>query len=309
MQQPRPPTIAPERKWLSLADGEASYLEWDGGGRENKGGTLHFAHANGFNAQTYQRLLQPLAGRFRILASDARGHGLSRLPAPPGFAAGWTVYRDDLIALLERLGGGPALLAGHSMGAIASLMVAAARPELVRALVLVEPVFVPPLAPLLRRLRNFRGALGPDLAARAARRRDVFDSTDEMEQSYHGRGVFSRWPDAILHDYVAGGAVLRADGRVQLACAPRIESENFASTPTGIYRLARRLTCPVTLIHGLGPGSTCRPAEAQAFVQRKPDTHVVALKHIGHFLPMQRPQIVREEIKAMADRLGSPSTP
>ena len=75
MQEPQPPMIAPERKWLPLSDGQMSYLEWDDAGRENEGGTLHFAHANGFNAQTYQRLLQPLSGRFQILVSDARGHG------------------------------------------------------------------------------------------------------------------------------------------------------------------------------------------------------------------------------------------
>ena len=40
-----------------------STLEW-----ENDGPALHFAHANGFNAQTYQSLLQPLSGRFHIHA-------------------------------------------------------------------------------------------------------------------------------------------------------------------------------------------------------------------------------------------------
>ena len=36
---------------------------------------LHWAHANGFNGQTYAPLLAPLAERFDIYAWDARGHG------------------------------------------------------------------------------------------------------------------------------------------------------------------------------------------------------------------------------------------
>ena len=58
-----------------MAGGEVSYLEW-----ENSGPALHFAHANGFNAETYRRLLQPLASLFHIFALDMRGHGFTTLP-------------------------------------------------------------------------------------------------------------------------------------------------------------------------------------------------------------------------------------
>lgn len=292
--------IEPVRKDLSLADGAISTLEWGGDGP-----LLHFAHANGFNAQTYTSLLQPLSGRFHIVASDARGHGFSRLPTPDGFAAGWACFRDDLIGLLDGLAAGPAILAGHSMGGVMSLMAAAMRPDLVAGLVLVEPVFVPAMAPMMMRLsRIMRREAEPHLADRAAKRRDVFDSADEIERSYRGRGAFKHWPDTMLHDYVEGGSVMTEDGRVRLACSPRVEAACFRSAPVARYRLASQIRCPVTLIHGEGPGSTCSPASARAFAKRKPDTRIVALKGVGHFLPMQRPEVVREEINALADRIG-----
>ena len=291
--------IEPVRISPTLADGIMSTLEW-----ENDGPALHFAHANGFNAQTYQSLLQPLSGRFHIHASDARGHGFSTLPTPDGFAAGWTCFRDDLIALLEQLETGPAILAGHSMGGVMSLMAAALRPDLVRGLVLIEPVFVPALAPLKMRLsRIMTRDAEPHLADRAAKRRDLFESGMEIEQSYRGRGAFRHWPDTMLHDYVEGGILPTEDGRVRLACSPRVEAECFRSAPIARYRLAAQIRCPVTLIHGEGAGSTCSPALARAFKRKKPDTRVVAVKGVGHFLPMQRPEIVREEINALADRL------
>jgi pimeloyl-ACP methyl ester carboxylesterase len=293
----------PVRKSMPMEDGALSYLEWESGGP-----TLHFSHANGFNARTYRTLLEPLAERFHIYAGDLRGHGLSTLATPPGFTRGWTVLRDDMIRFLDGLGGGPVLLAGHSIGGVVSLMTAVTRPDLVRALVLVEPVFVPAIAPWLYRLSKILGRkrhVSPDLAARAARRRDIFESVEAMEDSYRGRGAFKGWSDAMLHDYVVGGTVPTEDGKVRLSCAPRVESETFMNTPIAMYRLARKVACPVTLIHGGQSGSTCHAREAAIFAAKKPDTRVVTVPDSGHFLPMEHPEVVRDEIVRMGERVGA----
>ncbi|MBV9331213.1 MAG: alpha/beta hydrolase, partial [Alphaproteobacteria bacterium] len=177
---------APFRKSLPVEEGDVSFLEWKGA----RPG-LHFAHANGFNAQTYQSLLSPLAEDFRILASDMRGHGFTTLPARAGKNR-WTVYGHDLESFLDAVHPAPLVLAGHSMGAIASLMLAAKRPERVRALVLAEPVLVPPLAHVKMRLARLAGLrpAAPDLAERAARRRELFPSREEAFAAWRGRGAF-----------------------------------------------------------------------------------------------------------------------
>ena len=56
---------------VSTSAGEIAALSWSEAGSEAP--LLHFAHATGFNAHTYRRLLEPLSKRFRIAASDARG--------------------------------------------------------------------------------------------------------------------------------------------------------------------------------------------------------------------------------------------
>lgn len=292
----------PVRKTTPMMDGALGYLEW-----ENAGPVLHFAHANGFNAETYKSLLAPLANRFHIYAADQRGHGFSTLPAPPGFAKGWTAFRDDLIRFLEQLGGEPKLLAGHSLGGAASLMAAAARPDLVRGLILIEPVFVPAMMFRLYRLFIATGLGRPkvvDFVERATKRRDMFESVAAAEAAYRGNGAFKSWPAEMVHDYVAGGTLPAADGRVRLACAPRVEAEGYAGTPGGIYRLAGKVRCPVTLIRGENPGSTCRPQEAAAVSRLKPNTRIVTVAGAGHFLPMERRDIVRDEIVRMAEHLS-----
>jgi pimeloyl-ACP methyl ester carboxylesterase len=274
------------RRSLSVAEGSISYIAWP---RPAPG--LHFAHANGFNAQTYSTLLAPLADSFSIVASDLRGHGHTQLPTPPGFSQGWRIFADDLIGALQGLFTGPVLLAGHSMGAIASLMVAASHPELVRGLVLIEPVFVPPVI-------GVRPV--PDIAERAARRRAIFPSRAAMQDAYTGRGAFKGWPDAVLRDYILGGTRPTEDGQIALSCEPRVEAEDFCSSPVAAYELAGHIRCPVTLIRGDGEGSTCGANEAAAFVALKPDTSLITVPGASHFLPMEFPDLVRTHIQERA---------
>src|ERR1700749_1234483 len=160
----------PQRETMKLWDGEVSYLEWMGAGPP-----LLFSHATGFNAETYKSLLQPLSERFHVYAEDQRGHGFNSLPAEPGSAKDWTIYRDDLIRFLDGFDGRPMILAGHSMGATVSLMAAMMRPDLVRGLVWIEPVFIPgsPLYWLFAKLHMARRG-DPDLASRAEKRRAEF---------------------------------------------------------------------------------------------------------------------------------------
>ena len=72
---------------------------------------------------------------FRVATMDLRGHGDSDVS--------FTAYDDpaaasDITALIEHLGG-PALVIGNSMGAAASVIVAAENPSLVSGLVLIGP--------------------------------------------------------------------------------------------------------------------------------------------------------------------------
>ncbi len=71
-----------------------------------------------------------------VTAPDHRGHGLSDHIGPGAYYAFWD-YVSDAAALARSLGG-PVDLVGHSMGGTISVLLAAAAPELVRRLVLVE---------------------------------------------------------------------------------------------------------------------------------------------------------------------------
>jgi pimeloyl-ACP methyl ester carboxylesterase len=77
-------------------------------------------------------LVDLLVARWHVYAPDLRGHGLS------GHVAGRYRLRDyaaDTVAFLAGVVREPAVLFGHSLGGQVAIMVAATRPDLVRAVV------------------------------------------------------------------------------------------------------------------------------------------------------------------------------
>jgi 3-oxoadipate enol-lactonase len=88
--------------------------------------------------------LDALAGIARLLVYDARGHGLSEGPDDPA-AYTWESLGLDMVGLADAFGEETAVFGGASMGAASALWAAIERPERVRALVMVMP---PPLGPL-----------------------------------------------------------------------------------------------------------------------------------------------------------------
>src|SRR5439155_15402319 len=84
--------------------------------------------------------LDALAGQFRLLLPERRGHG--HTPDVPGPIT-VEVMTQDTIAFLDAVTGGPLPLAGYSAGATVALWVAVRRPDLVERLVLISCAFHP----------------------------------------------------------------------------------------------------------------------------------------------------------------------
>ncbi|WP_372341969.1 alpha/beta fold hydrolase [Nocardia sp. CC227C] len=81
-------------------------------------------------AGEFQGLAEALSSDFTVLTTDPRGHGSSVLtdpeqdPTPPARA-------DDLARLIRQVDAGPAVVFGSSGGAVTTLALVAAAPELV----------------------------------------------------------------------------------------------------------------------------------------------------------------------------------
>lgn len=304
------PSVDPVRLGFERAEGMQSFLEWKSGEGLPP---LHFAHANGFNGSTYQKLLAPLADRFHIRAWDARGHGQTSLTADPQTQTSWYRYSDDLVALLERFAddaGAPVLLAGHSMGGTTSILAAARRPDLVRGLVLLDPVMIRRnQGRMLQWMRRLGIGLGPhDLATGAERRRSVFSDRKTMVEKYTGRGAFTTWPVEMIADYVAGGTRDLPNGDVELTCAPAWEAANFRGHEHDTFHALHKVTCPITLVYA-GIGTTCRGDAPQIIGRQDKKATILRVGTATHFLPMEYPDITRREILTLSARLNAQKDP
>ena len=291
---------APRRRLIAIdgatGPGEVAALEF---GPQDRPIDVVFVHANGFNAQTYTSLLAPLSAGLRVLAIDQRGHGATPLPTRTEGRRSWIDLRDDLLALLKSLDGPPVVLAGHSMGGTVSLLAAGARPAAVKGLVLLDPVIMPRLVALYALAPWTSGALWKKMpiAEAALRRRSVFDDREAVVAAYTGRGAFKTWPEAMLVDYVDGGFLDREDGKVELACAPAWEASNYCAQGHDPWRAIRHVTGPVRILRA-ETGSTCRAGDS--FVRRGKDVVIETVAGTSHFLPMERPDLARDAIFAMA---------
>ena len=251
-----------------------------------------FSHANGFNGRTYRTILQPLAQDLRILALDLRGHGATTLPTVIEGRQGWLEFRDDLLALLAALGQGPTVLAGHSMGGTTSLLAAAVQPAKVKALALFDPVVMPsdppPDAAMLQ---------ASPLVAGALRRRAVFPSRQAAFEAYLGRGAFKSWSDVQLADYLAAGLSETQAGEVSLTCTPEWEASNFRTHNYDAWTAFRESRCPIRILRA-EQASTFRLEGHEADLGADGRITVETVPGTTHFLPMERPDLVRQTLLA-----------
>lgn len=289
-----------KRYVFPLAEGDISVCHW-GDGASGKKPVLHWAHANGFNGQTYDPLLAPLAERFDIHAWDARGHGVSTLPADPKHMTSWYIYRDDLEGLIAHLAekaGQKIWLGGHSMGGCASVLLAAKRPDLVAGLVLTDPVIMPDLAAVLSPILMAVRGRGHILMELAKKRRAVWADAATIEKVYTGRGAFATWQDGFLSAYLAGGLHARTgdtENTVELACDPQWEAANFKGPQLMLGRWIKKIRAPFTLLIA-EKGSTTR--NVAPFRVPRVDKKIEIVAGSTHFVPMEFPDLVRAEIIA-----------
>jgi pimeloyl-ACP methyl ester carboxylesterase len=124
------PTIMPT---MTRVRGDGIHLQlavWEG-----RQGPVLLVHGLTANCRCWEGLAAGLAGKYRLLAMDLRGRGLSDKPQS-GYSEAHHVR--DLEGLIQDLALPPLVLCGHSLGAYIALAFAARHPGRVRGLILMD---------------------------------------------------------------------------------------------------------------------------------------------------------------------------
>jgi pimeloyl-ACP methyl ester carboxylesterase len=226
------------------------------------------------------RFLTPrlVAAGHRVVTMDIRGHGES--------SASWQDYSpravgEDIIALLRRLGGGPAVVVGESFTPASAIWVAAEAPELVAGIVLCAPFASDPEPnPIMRALARLVGR-SPALWAR------------------YYRSLYPTAPPPDLPSYLdALRRNLREPGRMAalraMMWAPKAECNDRIG----------EVRCPVLVVMGTkDPDFPDPAAEARLIADRAADATVVMIEGAGHYPPAERPEQTAAALLPFLDRI------
>jgi lipase len=162
-----------------------------------------------------------LGADHRMVAVDLRGRGRSRnLPGPYGVAC----HADDVAAVVEAYGGGPAIVLGHSMGGFVAVELARQYPLLVERLVLVDggpPLPVPDGVDASADEETIAQAIGDLVGTAFARLAMTFPDPESYRALWQAHPSFGQWNDAMAayadYDLVGTPPELRPACRTEAA--------------------------------------------------------------------------------------------
>lgn len=232
---------------------------------------------------SHGRAFAQLAGllpEHRILAPDLRGRGRSNhLPGPFGLRT----HAADLAELLDADRAGARIVAGHSMGAFVAVLLAAARPDLVSRLVLIDGGL--PLELPRRRIPDDVAELLGPAAERLAMRFPDEDAYLGFWRMHPAIGPY--WPDGFA-DYARYDLSGAAPELRPAASADAMLADGAELYGPPWYRAAlERVTAPVTVLRaprGLTDAAPLyAPGALEAFRGVLPQLEVVDVDDVNHY--------------------------
>ena len=125
--------IKPKEKWASLGEIRMRYLDSEGDGP-----IILALHGLASSAHWYDLIAPEFGLTHRTIIPDQRGHGKTT-QAPTGYD--WQTLGSDVIGLLDHVGAEECALLGHSWGGNVAINVAAAYPQRISSLVLIDGGF------------------------------------------------------------------------------------------------------------------------------------------------------------------------
>jgi pimeloyl-ACP methyl ester carboxylesterase len=269
--------VQPTRSAITRDGVALVYWMWPGGEPP-----VLLLHGIGNYGRYWDLFADAIAGRLRLVAPDARGHGETGRPsdgyAPAEFVA-------DALAVLDAAGIARAIVVGHSMGGLHSIHFATQHPDRVRALVIVDasPEPMPTGSERARRL----------LTERPARFADRTEARAYLERTSAGYtdAVYRNRLDFAFRDE-DGALVWRSD-------AEALERIMRARVPApDRWAALHQIRCPILVVRGTR-SNVLADDVAQRMVRELPAAQMIELD-AGHNVALDRPRELADAVVALA---------
>ena len=237
--------------------------------------------------QDWYKFTPALTPSWHVYACDLRGHGKS---GRDGDHYRLNDYARDIIALLRKQVNEPAVLVGHSLGAMTAIGVAAQAPEYVRAVVLLDP-------PLF--LRNNTLDFVPYVA-------DWINIVYQLTSSVKSYEEMSEAVRSFSPGDSEASIKMKADNLYGIAPeTASVQLRNQLLEGFDMERAFQQIECPVLLFQAdWSAGGVGRDEDADFVKALHPDTAVVKFPGVGHQLQEDRSEDVLAEMKTFLESMA-----
>jgi pimeloyl-ACP methyl ester carboxylesterase len=258
---------------------------------------IHFAHANGFPAGTYNKLFKLLGPEYSVISIDRLGHS-AKYPVDDN----WVSLTDELIQHIEDNSDRPVIGLGHSLGAILDFRAAYERPELFQQIIMLDPPLVyGPFALFLAAIKKLQlaGRMGP--AALTKGRREEWPSREAAKAQLQSKPLFSRFDPDCFSDYIENGIIETPSG-VKLSFNAKVEVDIFKTTPHDMHRFKPGMSVPGSLL--VGEHSQFR--RLVVGFARKHQLHFECFAGGSHLFPLEYPEATAALLKRIINAVKKP---
>jgi 3-oxoadipate enol-lactonase len=236
-----------------------------------------FTHGACVDHHTFDPQAPIIAGEYRVLTWDVRGHGLSQ---PMGESLTIPLAVEDLLAILDRLGYRQAVFVGHSNGTYIGQELAFRYPQRVMALVIADGTCItwarPAFERWLVRASNSLMALMPYETLKKAGLPYISDKKAVQDYTYKAFSMLTK------RDYL----------RIWKGVTECLHDEPG-------YRIEK----PMLLVHGDGDRTGDIRKIAPLWAAREPDCRYEVISNASHFVPLDQPEIFTRLVMEFLDSL------
>ncbi|MEM7739215.1 MAG: alpha/beta hydrolase [Pseudomonadota bacterium] len=242
-------------------------------------------HGTSASLHTWEPLRATLENDYRVIAYDQPGHGLTG-PHPDRLYT-YDAMADGLDAVFAAEGINEAVLIGNSMGGWIAWRDAIARPDRVKALVLVDAAGIPQSFVErsnlgFRILQNPVGRLASTkLTPRAAIENSIYGTLSKHEVI----------DDAMVDRY---WELLRYPGNRQAM------ADQFAGERADLSGRLKEVTVPTLVVFG-DEDPLIHPSAADGFVDRMPNARAIIYEGVGHAPMEEIPALFGADVRAVLD--------
>lgn len=251
---------------------------------------IYFAHANAYPPGSYQPIINALAEKNHVVSYLQRP--LWQPTPDPSQLKSWHQLVDDVIAFFDQNQLKNVVAVGHSLGSVTAFMAAKKRPDLIKALVMIEPVCLPRVFCWLTRFLPALVKTRVKIVDKALHRPNRFNSLQAAFDFHRKPRAFKRISDENLWHYIKAG-VTQVGNEFHLVYPREWEAQIYA---TATYFRGQLLNSKLPVLALRGAHSDTIDAKFWQQWKSNPNHQLIDFEHNGHLLPLENPGGVIQRI-------------